>query len=80
MTAASEVLQDFNCRWRQEYLIQKMTRPTTARITHLINLFDHVNNSDTTLVIKPSKGECCHSLVKFIGNQTSFLALNINNA
>jgi hypothetical protein len=56
-----------------------MTRPTIARITHLINLFDHVNNLDTTLVTKPSKGECCHSLVKFTGNQTSFLVLNINN-
>jgi hypothetical protein len=46
----------------------------------LINLFDCVNNLDTTLVIKLSKGECCHSLVKLTGNQTSFLALNINNA
>jgi hypothetical protein len=52
-------------------------RPTIARITDSINLFDYVNNS---LVIKPSKGECCHSLVKFAGNQTSLLALNINNA
>jgi hypothetical protein len=57
-----------------------MTRLTIVRITHLINLFDCVNNLDTTLVIKPSKEECCHSLVKFIGNQTSFFALNINNA
>jgi hypothetical protein len=55
-------------------------RPTVARIIYSINLFDHVNNLDTTLVIKPSKGECCHSLVKFKGNQTSLLALNINNA
>jgi hypothetical protein len=54
-----------------------MTRPTVARITHLINLFDHVNNLDTTLVIKSSKGEVKLSLQ---ANQTSFLALNINNA
>jgi hypothetical protein len=55
-------------------------RPTIAGIMHLINPFDHVNDSDTTLVIKPPKGECCHSLVKFAGKQTSLLALNINIA
>jgi hypothetical protein len=57
-----------------------MTRPTLARKTHLISLFDHANNLDTILVIKPFKRNWCHSLVKFTGNQTSFLALNINNA
>jgi hypothetical protein len=60
-------------------LVAMAIRPTIARTTHLINLFDHVNNLDTTLVIKPSMKECCHSLVKFTGNQTSFLACNINN-
>jgi hypothetical protein len=55
-------------------------RPTIARITHLINLIDTANNSDTTVIIKPSKGEYCQSLVKFTGNQTSLLALNINSA
>jgi hypothetical protein len=57
-----------------------MTRPNLARKTHLISLFDHANNLDTILVIKPFKRNWCHSLVKFTGNQTSFLALNINNA
>jgi hypothetical protein len=60
-------------------VVAMVIRPAIARMIHSINLFDHVNNLDTTLVIKPSKGECGHSLVKFIGNQTSFLALNINN-
>jgi hypothetical protein len=55
-------------------------RPTIARTTHSINLFDHVNNLDCIPVIKPSKGEYCHSLVKFTGKQTSFLAFNINSA
>jgi hypothetical protein len=55
-------------------------RPTIARKNNLINLFDHVNNSDTTLVVKPSKEEGCQSLVKFTGNQISLLALNIKNA
>jgi hypothetical protein len=61
-------------------IVAMAIRPTITRIIHSINLFDHVNNLDTTLVIKPSKEECCHSLITFTGNQTSFLALNINNA
>jgi hypothetical protein len=61
-------------------IVTMAIRPTIARIIHLINLFVHVNNLDTTLIIKPSKEECCHSLVKFTGIQTSFLSLNINNA
>jgi hypothetical protein len=60
-------------------IVAMAIRPTIGKIVHSINLFDHVNNLDTTSVIKPSKGECCHSL-KFTGNQTFFLVLNINNA
>jgi hypothetical protein len=60
-------------------IIAMAIKPTIARITHLRNLFNHINNLDTALVIKPSKGECCYSLVKFTGNQTSLLVFNINN-